>query len=197
MKLRSLLTVLGVPALGIAALAALMFTRPMSAAAPHAADCSKAPFPAGTVHGRLAGMPFIPGTVTLQKTGSMEEDGTHLDVWTLRFEQPEGDISFGRSADIQFLLTVGKAPAGQVFRRVPGGIDAQPAMAKGLAEVQGWEFSDFNRDIDVDSNSGDGGSLRIVFARAAGSGLPGKIYLCASNSRKTWLGGSFTVDTPR
>lgn len=164
-----------------------------SQAAP--ADCSTAGFPAGAVHGELAGKPFAPKTVTLQKSGSMATGGKKFDTWTLHFEQPEGDVSFGLSADVQFLLPAGESPAGHALRSVPGGIDRQPAVVKGLPEVQGWEFSDFDADVDVDSDDVEGSSLRVEFGKAAGKTMPGRIYLCAPVDKKTWLGGSFTADT--
>jgi len=198
MNTHSFFTTFFVSALGIAALPILLLvcSKP-AAASPTPADCSKVAFPGGAAHGQLAGAPFVPETVTLRKTGSMEENGTHFNTWTLHFEQPEGDISFGRSADIHFLLPAGKTPAGRRFRRVPGSIDKQPAMLKGLPEVQGWEFSDFKNNVDLDSNSDNRGSLRLAFAQAAGSKLSGKIYLCTSQAATTWLGGSFNIDISR
>lgn len=159
------------------------------------ADCSTAAFPAGAAHGQLAGKAFAPKTVTLQKTGSMTTDGKRFDTWTLEFQQPEGDVDFGLSAEVQFLLPAGANPAGHTLRSVPGDTDKQPAAAPGLPEVQGWEFSDFDTDADIESNSDAGGSLRIVFGKAAGKTLPGRIYLCAPAARKSWLAGGFTVDT--
>jgi hypothetical protein len=142
------------------------------------ADCSTAAFPAGVAHGELAGKPFAPKTVTLQKSGSMTTGGRRFDTWTL-----------------QFLLPAGSSPAGRTLRRVPGGTDKQPAAASGLPEVQGWDFSDFASDVDIDSNDADGGSLRVMFGKADGKNLPGQIYLCAPADKKSRLAGSFTADT--
>lgn len=180
---------------GLAILTACMLAMPAMAATP--ADCSTAAFPAGPAHGQLGGKPFTPKTVTLQKTGALSSNGAQFDTWTLKFQQPEGDVSFGREAELQFLLPAGKAPAGRTFRRVPGGTDQQPAVTQGIPQVQGWDLSDFNADIDLDSNtSGNAaGSLRVVFGKAAGATLPGRIYLCAPKDKHSWLGGRFTAAT--
>ncbi len=157
-------------------------------------NCSKAAFPTGAVHGRIAGAAFVPKTVTLHQTGWGGSAGDRLDTYTLRFIQPEDDLD-SRSVEIVFQVPHGEAAAGRTVQRVPGGAAKQPLAAPGQAQVQSWEVQDDAQSVDIDSLLDTKGSLRISFGKHTGTSVAGKILLCVPGTKPAWLGGGFVAST--
>jgi hypothetical protein len=164
-----------------------------SAGAAMPANCSKAPVPAGPANGEIAHRAFAPTVATLRISQTESLDADKYEDYMLKLSKPEGDLDEAE-ADVTMMVHAGKRLDGRTFRKVPGGIDAQPMAAPGMPEIQGWSISDDATGVRLDSVLSEKSSLQVTLAQRKGNTIGGTIYLCEPSQDSGWIGGSFTAN---
>jgi hypothetical protein len=197
-------------ALGVVAIAAAAGAT--AAPAGWVKDASRAPFPNQPARGMIAGKPFLVKAAQLARSGSMTMGDAKMDTYSLDLRTNDS-IFPDAEASVVFLVKQGQKPDGKTFVRLPhpphkfgGDLSAQfaafkpvelvPGMPPGtrVPLIQGLNMSAKGEDTDEklsDSDDGAAPTLRLQFGKRAGNVLPGKIYFCWNDAKKSHVAGTF------
>jgi hypothetical protein len=172
-------------------------------------DASTAPFPSHPVQGSVSGKPVTLKVAQMVCNGTMTMDDLKFNQVTLNLRSNDS-VFPDAEASMTFLVKRGQKPDGKTFVRLP----ASPARLKGKKSY----FADL-KPAEVVPGQGDGtrvpllqslslsaegagklddGSgaealptMRLQFGQRRGKVLPGKIYLCWSDPKKSYVAGAF------
>lgn len=175
-------------------------------------DASRAPFPTQPARGTILGRPLIIQAAQLARSGSMEIGDAKMDTYSLDLRTNDS-IFPDAEAHVSFLVKKGQKPDGKTFVRLPhapykfgGSLSAHSAALKPVELVagmpsgtrvpllQGLSMTAKKGDADEkrsDTDDGAAPTLRLQFGKRAGNVLPGKIYLCWNDVKKSHVAGTF------
>ncbi len=175
-------------------------------------DASRTPFPAQAARGTVAGKPFLVKAAQLARSGSMTFGDAKMDTYSLDLRTNDS-IFPDAEANVSFLVKPGQKPDGKTFVRLPhppykfgGSLSAQFAALKPVELVagmpsgtripliQGMTITAKTSDTDEklsDTDDGAAPTLRLQFGKRAGNVLPGKIYFCWNDAKKSHVAGTF------
>ncbi len=175
-------------------------------------DASRAPFPAQAARGTILGRPLVVKTAQLARSGSMETGDAKMDTYSLDLRTNDS-IFPDAEAHVSFLVKQGQKPDGETFVRLPhppykfgGDLSAHFAALKSVELVpgtpsgtripliQGLSMTAKTSDADEklsDTDDGAAPTLRLQFGKRSGNVLPGKIYFCWNDPKKSYVAGTF------
>ena len=199
-------------AAGLALVAATAATTTVAGSSGWVKDASRAPFPAQAARGTLLGKPFLVRAAQLARSGSMTAGDAKMDTYALDLRTNESLFPDGE-AHVSFLVKQGQKPEGKTFVRLPhppykfGGslsahfatfkpVELVPGMPPGtrIPMIQGLNMTAKGEDTDEklsDTDDGAAPTLRLQFGKRAGNVLPGKIYFCWNDAKKSHVAGTF------
>jgi len=175
-------------------------------------DTSRAPFPNQAAGGVVLGKAFLVKDAQLARSGSMVTGDVKMDTYSLDL-RTNASIFPDAEANVSFLVKQSQKPDGKTFVRLPhppykfgGNLSAQFAAFKPVELVpgtpsgtripliQGLSMSAKTSDGDEklsDTDDGAAPTLRLQFGKRRGNVLPGKIYFCWNDAKKSHVAGTF------
>ena len=175
-------------------------------------DASRAPFPNQPARGTVLGKPFLVKAVRLARSGSMTMGEAKMDTYSLDLRTNDS-LFPDAEASVSFLVKQGQKPDGKTCVRLPhppykfgGSLSAQfatlkpvelvPGMSPGtrIPLIQGLNMTAKGQDTDEklsDTDDGAAPTLRLQFGKRTGNVLPGKIYFCWNDAKKSHVAGTF------
>ena len=168
----------------VLALALLACAAPLSLAG-DPVDCSKGDIAAGPAKGTIDGAAFSVDSVRLDPNDKRTQNGVTFDEYHIYLTDKAGAV-----LDLTAITPTGKLPDGRTFR---SGLDGDsPEAGPGSAEIQGWDFNDETRNLEIAFYEVSDASLQIVFGNRSGDSLPAQVHFCVP-SKMSEVAGSFTI----
>ncbi len=170
-----------------------------AAAAGWLEDASKGEFPDRAASGRIDGRPFKPDVVRVfpyHETGGKAGDppAKQEKVDGVMLELQQGDKAGAPGFVVFCVGPSGETVDGKTFLLPPGELFKQTATIGkgGFFPVAGVQVtrgptSDAKPKIDLFPKA----TMRLTFGKRKNDRLPGQIYLCVDDGRKTLVAGSF------
>jgi hypothetical protein len=160
-------------------------------------DASTATIPNRPAAGQLTGTPFVVKQATLSNVGAVTSG---QDVLYERYQlELNGDDKLipDLFATVTVAVKQGQQVDGRTFRRVYF-TDAsifermakQPAVRKGVPEVQGFRMKNQILNDNTDTLD-DHDTILLQFGKRRGNVLSGKIYMCMSDPKQSFVAGTF------
>ena len=175
-------------------------------------DGSRAPFPAQAARGVVLGKTFLVKDTQLARSSSMQTGDVTMETYSLDL-RTNASIFPDAEAHVSFLVKKGQKPDGKTFVRLPhapykfgGSLSAHFAALKPaelvpgtpsgtrIPLIQGLSMTAKINDEDEklsDTDDGAAPTLRLQFGKRTGNVLPGKIYFCWNDVKKSHVAGTF------
>jgi hypothetical protein len=148
-------------------------------------DCSKGDIAAGPAKGTIDGAAFSVDSVRLDPNDKRTQNGVAFDEYHIYLTDKAGAV-----LDLTAITPTGKLPDGRTFR---SGLEGDsPEAGPGSAEIQGWDFNDETRNLEIAFYEVNDASLQIVFGQRSGDSLPAQIHFCVP-SKMSEVAGRFTI----